>query len=157
MSEPCLNPGLGRPSKVQKFPSPTTTFSDKIELPKGVELQSAAEIAWRSLSYHQGLCPKKLSFYFFKSTFPETSLSLLPLVIDPPQPTAVPWTTYVNWFPPSIFRVRTVRWPKQSKIDVLNLTQIIKEPTRYNPKSVPWAPSLISSWSTCPLNTPLLS
>lgn len=52
----CLNPGLGRPTKLQK--------SDKIELPKEAELQFTAEIVCRVLSYHPGLCPNNSSFYF---------------------------------------------------------------------------------------------
>ena len=40
------------------------TFSDKIELPKGVELQSTADIACRVLSYYPGLCSINLSLYF---------------------------------------------------------------------------------------------
>ena len=35
---------LRKATKILTFPSPTTTFSDKIELPKGAELQSTAEI-----------------------------------------------------------------------------------------------------------------
>jgi hypothetical protein len=46
-----LNPGLGRPP-----------FSIKIELPKGEELQSTAEIACKVLSYFPGLCPNSLRF-----------------------------------------------------------------------------------------------
>uniref|UniRef100_A0A674AVZ2 Stathmin-4 n=1 Tax=Salmo trutta TaxID=8032 RepID=A0A674AVZ2_SALTR len=39
-------------------------LQEKIELPKGAELQSTAEIACRVLSYYPGLCPNNLSFYF---------------------------------------------------------------------------------------------
>jgi hypothetical protein len=49
-------------TKILKCPSPTTTFSDKIELPKGAELQSTADIACRVLSYYPALCPNSSSF-----------------------------------------------------------------------------------------------
>ena len=62
MSLPCLNPGFGRPPKIQKCPSLTTTFSIKIKLPKGEELQSTAEMACRVLSYFPGPCPNNSSF-----------------------------------------------------------------------------------------------
>ena len=75
---------------------PNYNIFDKIELPKGTELQSTAEIACRVLSYYPGLCPNNLSFYFKKSTIPETSLSQLLLAIDHLLLPAVPWTPYVN-------------------------------------------------------------
>jgi hypothetical protein len=85
-----------RPPKPLKFPSLTITFSDKIELPRGAELQSTAGIACRVLSYYPGLYPNNSSFYFSKSTSPETSLLLLPLAIDHLLPPAVPWIPYAN-------------------------------------------------------------
>ena len=59
-----MNPGLGRLTKTQKSPSLTIPFSDKIELPKGAELQSTAEIGCIVMSYYPGLCPNNLSLYF---------------------------------------------------------------------------------------------
>jgi hypothetical protein len=55
---------LRKTTKKLKFPYLTITFSNKLELPKGAELQSTAEIACRVLSYYPGLCPNNLSFYF---------------------------------------------------------------------------------------------
>jgi hypothetical protein len=55
---------IGKPPKIQKLPSQTITFSDRIELPKGAELQSTAKIACRVLSYYPGLYPNNSSFYF---------------------------------------------------------------------------------------------
>jgi hypothetical protein len=75
-------------------------------------LQSTAEIACKVLSYFPGLCTNSSRFKFYQWISQEISLSLLPPVIDPVQLPAVPWTPYVNWLPPSIFRVRSVRWPK---------------------------------------------
>ena len=46
------------------IPNYSITFSDKIDLPKGAELQSTSEIACRVLFYYPGLCPNNLSFYF---------------------------------------------------------------------------------------------
>uniref|UniRef100_A0A673Z2F9 Calcium/calmodulin dependent protein kinase I n=1 Tax=Salmo trutta TaxID=8032 RepID=A0A673Z2F9_SALTR len=57
----------------------------------GTSLEGPSQITPTSPCHAQALL-----FYFYKSTVPETSFSPLPLVIDPPQPTAVPWTPYVN-------------------------------------------------------------
>jgi hypothetical protein len=54
------------PPKTLKFPSLTITFSAKIDLPKGAELQSTAAIACRVLSYYPGLYTNNSSFYFLK-------------------------------------------------------------------------------------------
>jgi hypothetical protein len=62
-------------------------------------------------------------------------------------PPAVPWTPYVNNCPPQpsseFVLLGDLNWDMlntpavlQSKLDALNLTQIIKEFTRYSPKSV---------------------
>jgi hypothetical protein len=42
--------------------SEISTFSVKIELPKGQELQSTPEMACKDLSYFPGLCPNSSSF-----------------------------------------------------------------------------------------------
>jgi hypothetical protein len=52
-----------RQPKILTFPSPITTFSTKIELPKGVELQSTAATACRGMSCYPGLYPNSSSFY----------------------------------------------------------------------------------------------
>ena len=57
-----LNPGLGRPPKILKSSSLTTTFSDKIERPKWAVLQYTAKITCRVLSYNPGLYPNNLNF-----------------------------------------------------------------------------------------------
>jgi hypothetical protein len=62
MSLPCLDPGFGRTPKILKFPFSTTTLSVKIELTKGEELQSTAEMACKVLSYFPGPCPNNSSF-----------------------------------------------------------------------------------------------
>jgi hypothetical protein len=66
-----------------------TSKNSEISIPNyrtanGVELQSTAETACRDLSCCPGLFPNSSSFYF--PTFPEISLSLLPLVTDPRSP-----------------------------------------------------------------------
>jgi hypothetical protein len=49
---------------ILRFPYPATTFSIMIELPKGEELQSTAEIACNVLSYFPGLYTNSLNFLF---------------------------------------------------------------------------------------------
>jgi hypothetical protein len=50
-------------SKNPEMSIPNYNMFRKIELPKGAELQSTAEIACKVLSYYPGLCINNLSFY----------------------------------------------------------------------------------------------
>jgi hypothetical protein len=54
---------LRKATKNPDISIPKYNMSDKIEQPKGAELQSTAEIVRRVLSYCPGLCPNSLSFY----------------------------------------------------------------------------------------------
>ena len=54
------NPGLGRPPKFLKSSPLTTTFSDKIEWPKGALLQSTAKIVGQNSAGYPGLYPNNL-------------------------------------------------------------------------------------------------
>ena len=53
---------LRKATKNSEISIPNYNIFVKIELPKGEELQSTAEIACKDLSYFPGLCPNSLSF-----------------------------------------------------------------------------------------------
>ena len=53
---------LRKATKNSEISIPNYTFSVKIELPKGAELQSTAEIACKVMSYFPGLYPNSLNF-----------------------------------------------------------------------------------------------
>ena len=106
MSLPCLNPGLGRPPKIQRFPSPTTTFPVKIELKGGGvardSLQSSVILS-RSMPKQFGLLILKMNLSRNKS------LTVAACYRPPSAPSCALDTICELIAPPAIFRVCSVR------------------------------------------------
>ena len=117
-----------------------------MELPKVAELQSAAEIACRVLSYYPGLCQNnellllKIHLSRNKSltvaacyrppSAPSCALDIICVLIAPNLSSYLILLGDLNW---DMLNTPAILQPK---LDSLNLTQMINELTRYNPESV---------------------
>ena len=113
MFQPCLNLGIGRPPKILKSSSLTTTFSDKIEWPTGGGVAIYCKDSLQSSVLLSRSVPQQFELLLLKIHLSKNKSLTVSACYRPPSATSGALDTICKLIaPPSIFRARAARRPK---------------------------------------------